>query len=220
MKHLIITACIISAVAIGCTSNETKKDDTTVVTDSTAVTDPSTDKMAETPDPPMDSAAMMKVWQAYMTPGEEHKMLAKSNGGWNEELTFWMDPNAPAQKNTATCENKMIMNGLYQESVHKGNFEGMPFHGVGTTGYDNIKKVFVSSWIDNMGSGIMHMEGPWDAATKTITMKGKGVDPMTGKEIEMRQTLKIIDDKTQHMEMFCTKNGKEFKNMEIKLTKK
>lgn len=95
--------------------------------------------MAETPDKPMDSASMMKAWQAYMTPGEEHKMLAKSNGSWKEEITFgWIQMLLP--KNTASAENRMIMNGLYQESVVKGNFEGMPFHGVSTTGYDNIKK--------------------------------------------------------------------------------
>ena len=188
--------------------------------DSMAVADAPADKMSETPSAPLDSAAMMKAWQAYMTPGEEHKWLAKSNGTWTEEITMWMDPDAPAQKSTATAVNRMLFNGLYQESRVKGNFEGMPFEGLSTMGYDNARKKWVSTWIDNMGSGIMHMEGTMDPATQLITMTGKGWDPASGKEVDMRQTFKVIDDKTQYMEMFCTKDGKEFKTMEMRLTKK
>ncbi len=42
------------------------------------------------------------------------------------------------------------------------------FEGMSLMGYDNAKKVFMSSWVDNMGSGIMQMEGTWDPNTKTI----------------------------------------------------
>jgi hypothetical protein len=33
------------------------------------------------------------------------------------------------------------------------------------------KKMFSSSWVDNMGTGIMNMEGTWDEATKSIILK-------------------------------------------------
>ena len=36
-------------------------------------------------------------------------------------------------------------------------------------GYDNVKKKFLASWIDNMGTGIMNLEGTYDAATKSLT---------------------------------------------------
>ena len=217
MKRIFLTALIFSAVAAGCNSDE-KKDTAVVTTDSTAAADNA--RVAETPAAPMDRASMMKAWQAYMTPGEEHKWLAKSNGTWQEEITMWMDPSAPPQKSTAVAENRMVMNGRYQESRVKGNFEGMPFEGLSTLGYDNGRKVWVSTWLDNMGTGIMLMEGTMDTVTKVLNMKGKGWDPMTGKEVIMRETFKIIDDNNQYMEMFCTKDGKEFKNMEMKLTKK
>ena len=91
-----------------------------------------------------------------------------------------------------------------------------------TTAYDNAKKVFISTWIDNMGTGIMKMEGPWDEASKTMTLSGKMMDPSTGRECNMRETFKIVDDNTQIMEMYGPdpKTGKEFKTMTIKLTKK
>ena len=169
----------------------------------------------------MDSAAMMKAWQSFMTPGDMQKMLAKSEGVWNEEVTTWMDPGKPPQKSTSTCTNKMVLNGLYQESVHKGTVMGMPFEGHGTVGYDNAKKVFVSSWIDNMGSGIMYTEGTWDNASKSLVMKGKMTDPLTGKDTDVKEVMKFIDDNNQTMEMYVPgPDGKEMKTMEIKFTRK
>jgi hypothetical protein len=166
------------------------------------------------------SEADMKAWMAYMTPGDMHKMLAKDDGEWNEEITSWMAPGAPPQKMTAVCTNKMIMGGRYQESIHTGNMMGMPFEGKGITGYDNGRKLFVSTWIDNMSSGMMTMEGTLDAATKTITLKGQSTDPMTGKSMPVRQTMKYMDDGSQLMEMYMMHEGKEFKSMEIKFTRK
>ncbi len=165
-----------------------------------------------------DSA--MKAWQTYMTPGDVHKMLATSDGTWNEDITMWMAPGMEPTKSTATAVNKMILGGRYQQSTHTGSFNGMPFEGISLLGYDNAKKVFLSSWIDNMGTGIMQMQGTWDPATKTILFTGTSVDPMTGKDVFVKQTFANIDNNTQKMEMYMTQDGKEFKTMEIKLTRK
>jgi hypothetical protein len=40
-------------------------------------------------------------------------------------------------------------------------------------GYDNAKKKFVSTWIDNMGTGMMTAEGEWNPSKKSIEFKGK-----------------------------------------------
>ncbi|HYV54140.1 MAG TPA: DUF1579 domain-containing protein [Chitinophagaceae bacterium] len=168
-----------------------------------------------------EQAEMMKKWEAYMTPGDIHKMLAKSNGEWNEDVTMWMDPAAPPQKSTSTATNTMIMGGRYQQSMHRGSFNGMPFEGMSLLGYDNAKKTFISTWIDNMGTGIMTMEGTYDPNTKTVTSKGHEVDPMTGKDMDVREVFTMVDDNTQIMSMYMTPaGGKEFKTMEIKFTRK
>ncbi len=165
--------------------------------------------------------ASMKAWQNFMTPGEMHKMLAKSNGTWNGEVTMWMTPGAAPTKSKCVAENKMIYNGLYQQSTNKGEMMGMPFEGMSIVGYDNAKKMFVSSWIDNMGSGIMYMEGTWDAKGMMMNFKGTCTDPMTSKSMAVRETFKMVDDNTQMMEMFMPgPDGKEFKTMEIKFTRK
>lgn len=164
-----------------------------------------------------DSA--QKAMMAYMTPGEMHKMLAKADGKWKEDITMWMAPGTQPVKNTATAENKMILGGRYQQTTHTGTFMNMPFEGISTIGFDNAKKVFVSSWVDNMGTGIMYMEGTMEPGSKTITFKGKSTDPATGNEMDVKQTFKWIDDKTQALEMFMVQGGQEFKTMEIKFTK-
>ncbi|HEX9510261.1 MAG TPA: DUF1579 domain-containing protein [Puia sp.] len=164
--------------------------------------------------------AAQKAWMAYMTPGPVHKMVAKSDGEWKADLTMWMAPGAAPTTSTASCTNKMILGGRYQESKYTGTFMGMPFEGVGMLAYDNAKKVFVSSWVDNMGTGMMTLEGPWDDNSKSVTLLGKSVDPMTGKDMNVRQVFKIIDDNAQQLDMYMQMNGQEFKTMEIKLTRK
>jgi hypothetical protein len=167
-----------------------------------------------------EDSATMKKWMEFMMPGKFHEMLAKDNGQWDEEITLWMAPGAPPTTSTATAENKMIMGGRYQHSMHRGTFAGMPFEGMSIVGYDNLRKVFVSSWVDNMGTGIMYMEGKWDPASRSIHFEGKMSDPMAGKEVPVREVFKIVDDNNQLLTMYNTVNGKELKAMEIKFKRK
>ncbi|MEP6616742.1 MAG: DUF1579 domain-containing protein [Ginsengibacter sp.] len=217
MKLTGLICCL--AFFISCSDN-IKPADTTVKTDST--TSPA-DTMVKAPasaQAPMDSVAMMKAWQAYMTPGQVHAMLAKSNGTWKADITIWMSPGAPPTKSTSTAVNKMVLGGRYQESHHTGSFNGMPFEGLSMLAYDNAKKIFQSSWIDNMGTGITNMEGTWDSTFKTINFKGRTIDPGTGKDMDVREIFTIVDDNNQKMEMFANQGGKEMKTMEILFTRK
>ncbi len=163
--------------------------------------------------------AEMKAWMTYMTPGSHHSMLAKSAGEWKADMKMWMAPGTEPITSVATMKNEMILGGRYLQSVHKGEFMGMPFEGISTTAYDNATKKFVSTWVDNMGTGIMTMEGVWDEKTRSIEFKGSCTDPMTGKPMAMREIWKIIDDKTQYMEMYMTHEGKETKSMEVRLSR-
>jgi hypothetical protein len=113
----------------------------------------------------------------------------------------------------------MVMGGRYQQSTHTGTMMGKPFEGQGTLAWDNARKMFINTWIDNMGTGIMYMEGTWDDATKSATFKGKTYDPMNGKDMDIKQVWTAVDDNTQKLEMFTTQDGQEFKTMEIMLTR-
>lgn len=217
----IFTAAVILLFVYGCNDSKTNTDETVVTTDSSTTT--TTPAVTEAPAAIVDSATMMKNWMAYMTPGDVHKMMASWDGKWDCEVTMWHAAGAPPELSKGTASNKMVMGGRYQVGSFTGNMMGQPFEGISTLAYDNNKKVFISTWIDNMGTGMMKLEGPWDEASKSITLSGTCVDPSsgTGKEMAVRETMRIIDDKTQIMEMFGPGNdGKEFKMMEIKYTRK
>ncbi len=219
MKRITLTLAAATLILAACNSDkkETTKETDGVVTSDTAITTSKEEAWVA-----VDSATAMKAWMDYAVPGEPHKSLAKANGNWNAEVTHWMAKDAPPTTGPASSSNKMIMEGRYQQSDFRGNMMGMPFQGMSITGYDNYKKVYVSTWIDNMGSGIMKMEGPWDEASKSMTLKGSMLDPATGKECKMREVFKLVDDNTQVMEMYGPdpKTGVEYKTMEIKFTRK
>jgi hypothetical protein len=216
MKKTLCTFTLLAALIIAGCNNSTDN-----TTETTADTTASTATPASEPAaPPMDSAAQAKAWEAYMTPGDMHKWLGSTDGVWSGNVSSWMSPNDSPMVSTATVTSKMTMGGRYQESIYKGTMMGMPFEGKGVLAYDNAKKVFVSTWIDNMGTGVSVMEGKMDDATKTINFEGMMTDPTTGKDAKVRQVAKFPDVNTQVMEMYCDKDGKEMKMMEMTLTKK
>jgi Protein of unknown function (DUF1579) len=215
MKRITLTICTVAILFAACNS-ETKSD---TAKDTTAVKEVT---IKEEPWVPIDSATSMKAMMEAATPGEPHKMLASSTGTWNAEVSMWMSPDAPPATSKGTATNKMVMDGRYQISEFKGDMMGSPFTGMSTTAYDNVKKKFVSTWIDNWGTGIMQMEGPWDESSKSMTLSGKMIEPSTKRECDMKESFKIVDDNTQLMEMWGPdpKTGKPYKTMEIKFTRK
>ena len=193
---------------VSCKKEEAKTETTTEPTEEVAMTMP-------------DSATIAKAWQDYATPGEAHSLMAKDNGNWEEDMTFWEYNGAEPSKMTMTAESKMVMGGKYQEMTHKGDMYGMPFEGKSTFGYNNAEGKYFSSWIDNMSTGMMVMKGDYDAATKTYSMSGEVIDPVTKKMKTNREVITIVDDNTQKLEMYDTGfDGKEFKNMEIIMKRK
>ena len=218
MKHFTLTICAATMLLFSCNNGSEKTADAPK-TDTTKVIEQPVAK--ETPPAMPDSATMMKNWQSYATPGDMQKMVASWDGTWDAEMTMWEKPGAPPTKTTGKSVNKMIFGGRYQESVHTANMMGMPFEGRGLLAYDNAKKVFKSTWIDNMGTGIMNLSGAWDAATKSLTLTGREVDPSTLADKDFKEVMTVIDDNTQSMAMFTNgPDGKEMKMMEIKYSRK
>ncbi|NML19943.1 DUF1579 domain-containing protein [Pseudoflavitalea sp. G-6-1-2] len=221
MKKIALALGVLSFLAVACNNaaNE-KKTDSASKTDTSSST-PIAASGTETPPPPMDKDAMMKAWEAAKTPGDNHKLLANLNGTWENEMTMWESPDKPPTTSKATSVDKMILGGRYQQATFTGTFMGQPFEGISIFGYDNTKKKFVNTWIDNGGTGIMYLEGDYDPATKSFTMTGTMKEPMSGQDCHHRQVFTITDDKHTTMEMYATMPGqKEMKMFEIKSTKK
>lgn len=213
MKSMFLTICsaaVLLFTACSNASNDADKKDTTAAKTEEAWA-------------PIDSATQMQKMMEYATPGEMHKLMQSWNGTWTGEMQVWATEGAPAQKSPGTAVNSTVYDGKYQISKHIGDMMGMPFEGMSITGYDNAIKKFTSSWVDNMSTGIMYMEGDWDAATKTRTMSGTMPDICRpGKNCSYKEVFKVIDDNTHEVIMYGPdpQTGKEYKMMEIKLTRK
>jgi hypothetical protein len=168
-----------------------------------------------------EQKAAMEAWEKFATPGEGHKSLAGMVGTWDAEVTTWMEPGAPPTKSKGTSENRMTLGGRWVEQRFKSEMMGQPFEGVGYTGYDNLKKKYIGTWMDTMSTSVMMSEGTWDAAGKVMTSTSTMDDPMTGKASTVKMTTTIVTPDHHMFEMWGPgPDGKVAKQMQIDYRKR
>ena len=168
----------------------------------------------------MDPQAMMETYKKLATPGEPHKLFASLAGSWTTKTKEWMEPDKPPMESTGSAEMKMLLDGRFLQQEFTGDMMGQRYSGVGISAYDNLRKRYVTMWIDSMGTGIFTMEGTASADGKTITLKGQHAE-LGGGQMTHRAVWKIVDSNTQTFDMYGThEHGKEMKMMEITYTRK
>lgn len=170
---------------------------------------------------PMDEKAMIEAWQKAATPGEMHKKLDDMAGTFDASVRIWMDPSKPPEDSTAVSVNKWVLGSRYIETQHEGTMMGEPFNGIGYTGYDNVQKKYVGTWMDSTGTGIMNSVCTLDASGKSMTCKSSFWDAMTGKPNTMEMKTSWTDKDHHTLEMWgMHAGGKKYKMMEITYTRK
>ncbi len=165
---------------------------------------------------------MMASYMKYATPGPFHKYLDPLVGSWDCTATMWEDPSAPPSVSKATSEKKWVLGGRFVQEDASGEMNGMPFHGIGMTGYDNISKKFNFIWLDEMATSMMYITGDCDSTGKVITMFGNYTDPMSNmQEKKFKSVLRIIDNDHHAFEMYnIGPDGKDVKTFELAYTRK
>jgi Protein of unknown function (DUF1579) len=175
------------------------------------------EKKAAAGDKKPDMAAMMAAMEKAATPGPEHKALADQVGTWTAKSKMWMEPGKPPTEAQGTEEVKSVLGGRFIELHFNGNMMGKPFEGMGHEGYDNMKKKWVMTWMDSMGTMIIYAEGTGDAKTRTFI--GEETMP-NGAKRPFRWVMKVESPTKHTMEMYAPgMDGKEAKQMEIVYTK-
>ena len=173
---------------------------------------------------------MMKQMMELSKLNDNHKLLARMEGTWDYAVKMWMnpDPKTAPSVSKGVAVRKPIMGGRFftldatsmmEMPGADGKMQQMEFKGTALEGYDNVKKKFVSTWSDNMGTGIMMSEGTYDAATKTFTYTSE-MEMMPGMKMKVRSTVKMVDSDHHTFEWFEDRGGKEVKTMEINYTRK
>jgi hypothetical protein len=166
---------------------------------------------------------MMEQMMKYGTPGPAHEFLKKYAGDWDVEISSWPGPGAPAQMSKGTMTNRLIFDGRYVKCDFEGEMGGMAYKGFEIIGYDLFKKVYTTFWIDSMSTALLMTSGTLDKAGNVLTETGSSPDPMTdGKTMQkFRNVTTFMGDGKYKFEMFMVMpDGKEFKSMELSLTRK
>ncbi len=173
--------------------------------------------------PPGWTAADMEAFMLAATPGKMHERLAREVGSWRGKNTMWCGPDS--EPTTIDCTNTIaaLLDGRFTKCEMAGEIPGMgPYSGLAITGYDNVSKKFVCSWIDNFGTGMALGEGDLSADGKVLTWNFTFNCPIQKKPVVMRQVETDTGKDSKTVESFGPdpKTGKEFKMMRIELVKR
>ena len=168
-----------------------------------------------------EQKAAMEAMMRAATPGPPHKKLAAMAGTFDAKVKMWMEPGATPTESSGTSTNELILGGRWLQQRFEGSVMGQPFSGVGYTGYDNIRKMYVGTWMDSMSTSIMSSSGNPDGSGKTWMFSGTMMDPVSGEPVSFDQKMTMIDNDHQLWEMWGPgPDGSPFKMMEISYSRK
>ena len=171
----------------------------------------------------------MKQMMEMAKLNENHKLLTSLDGTWTFVNKMWMngDTSSKPQESKGTAVRKSMMggrfvtmdvSGKFQMPDANGKMKEMEFKGQGLDAYDNAKQKFVSTWVDNMGTGIMTSEGNYDPSTKTLTYTGEYQMTPTMKQ-QIKEVIKLTDKDHMVFEWYENRGGTETKTMQIDYTR-
>ena len=176
------------------------------------------DPAQNTPKMTPEQEKMMAAYMKAAAPGPEHARLARMVGTWDMQVTSYDGPTPHTDAGTAVFT--IGLGGRVLTQNVKSSMAGMPYEGSGSEGFDNVSKKYWSVWTDSMSTGPLMSWGTCDAAG-ACAYEGTSNDPMTGKAMTSRMTLKPQGADKQVFDFFGPgPDGKEVKMMEIVYTRK
>jgi hypothetical protein len=106
---------------------------------------------------------------ASQAPPPEVKVLEEDAGLWRAFVEVRPGPDAPIQTSEGTLSCRMC--GTWLVSDFKNETSGFEGHGI--SGWDQIEKRYVATWVDPMRRGLVVMHGEWDPHARTMTFVGE-----------------------------------------------
>ena len=160
---------------------------------------------------------MSEMMEKASTPRAEHKALEKYVGNWSYTNTWWMDPKAKPEESNGTAKIETIFGGRFLRQEVNGTSMGQPFEGLALTGFDNVKEIYQTLWIDNRGTAMMTGVGAIDKKDGSLAEKGSFSCPMEKSKTKTYRSVWTVPENDSFRYEFYTrdKKGVEFKMMEI-----
>jgi len=166
----------------------------------------------------MSQEAMMELWQKAATPGKWHAALEPMVGSFNARTTMVMNKGGEPSVSEGTSENRWVLGGRHLEQVYRGTAMGMPFEGIGFTGFENVKKRYVGVWMDSFGTGLMYSRGVGKPTPSVMEFEAMAHES-SGKV--MKFLCKItIQDHDHHVYEMWTLHPQKYRSMLVEYTRK
>ena len=165
-------------------------------------------------------AEMMALYMELGQPGEEHQMLEKLSGTWNQEVKYWSESGAEPMLMSSVTVNEMILGGRFLRCVAEGEAMGQKAESLLLLGFDRRNKLYTQIALDTWGTYYVTAAGEYDEDTKTITMSGEEDVKLMGFTQVFDMTVKFISDDEYITELIfkdevMTKGKGPYKMMEI-----
>ncbi len=171
---------------------------------------------------PAKMAEMMAKWQKTTTPSKHHHALDAFVGEWDTTIKVWMGgPGTPPAESTGSSSVKWVLGGRYVQEMFSGTMMGQPSEGIGYTGYDNYKNMYVFSYISNQSTEMLTGMGMTDPSKKVFTFFGQMDEAMLdvfGRTVKYVTT--IINEDKHVFQIIDLHAGDDYKVIEIVYTRK
>lgn len=161
-------------------------------------------------------AAMQAEWAKMAAPSVHHKHLEYFVGKWKTQTKMWMGgPGSNPMESKGTSEAKWVLGRRFLLDHHKGTLMGRPHEGMGLTGYDNYRNMYVASWCSNTATHMLTMTGTRDPSG-TFTYFGEMDEPgmkVTGRMV--KYVTRIINENKYVFEIYDLHAGDDYKVVEV-----
>jgi hypothetical protein len=114
----------------------------------------------------------MSAWIASAAPVSQHALLQEMAGDWKVRQRDWRSGADPWNDAKGRATWRPVLGGRFMQQELVTSLKGHPYHGLGLIGFDRESGKFVGAWMDDFGTSLLPLEGSWDAATRTLTLKG------------------------------------------------
>jgi len=210
MKKMFLLA-LISGLALPVMAQKNKK---SAAKNAAAITQqaPVEPDQASSPNP-----EQMRMMHEYSMPGPRHMKLNEWAGHWQETAQVWIKPGGKPAEFRLMSDGRTIMEGRFLQNEIRGMMNGRPYEGQEIIGWDNSRQLYVSSLIDNQGTGILSMEGQLDEPNHSIIFTGVASNPAGPEPVKVRVVWTMKDPNNIKKEFYMEQQGKEMKTMEINM---